>query len=158
MNMNIRICALTLLAAMFFLPGISAAATTMRMDATNAAEFDQQAAELRAQSGYADMSLTDRQEVDSSLQRLQKLFNKLAAGKTLSSNDQVSLTNAESQINAIMSGKPGDRIVCEHVKKLGSNRSERVCQTVAERDAARSDSQQTLRSQQHARGGSYDGQ
>lgn len=155
MNMNARVCAFTLMAALVWLPTLSSAATTVRMDASTMTEFDQQSAELRAHAAYADLSTDDRKEVDSSLERLHKLFSKRAAGKTLSNNDQVALTNAESQINAIISGRPGDRIICEQVKKLGSNRSERVCQTVAARDAARSDSQQTVRSQQHARGGSF---
>ena len=155
MTMNTRVCALTLMAALVWSPAMASAATAARMDATTMAEFDQQSADLRAEAAYGALSADDRKEVDSSLERLHKLFSKRDAGKTLNSNDQVSLTNAQSQINAIMSGKPGDRIICEQVKKLGSNRSERVCQTVAARDAARSDSQQTLRSQQHARGGAY---
>ncbi len=155
MTMNTRVCALTLMAALVWLPPMASAATAVPMDATTMAEFDQQSAELRAQTEYADLSKDDRKEVDSALERLHKLFAKRAAGKTLNSNDQVALTNAQSQINAIISGNPGDRIVCEQVKKLGSNRSERVCQTVTAREAARADSQQTLRSQQHARGGAY---
>lgn len=56
---------------------------------------------------------------------------------SINNSDQVVLVNASEEINAVLSGDEDQKLVCEQVRKLGSNRTEKVCLTVAQRKAAR---------------------
>lgn len=61
------------------------------------------------------------------------------AGETANHADPAPLPPAKGVVEA-----DGDRLVCERRRKLGSQRMERVCMTVAQREAAKDAARQDL--------------
>lgn len=134
-----------LLATVFLVLGsfaLHASATEVfKLDATSAEDFRQQAQQLRVEMAaggkYAHLVPADQARVGKQLDRLQAIYDKRASGGSVSNLDQVALVNASEDINAALSGDEDQKMVCEQVRKLGSNRTEKVCLTVAQRNAAR---------------------
>ncbi len=119
----------------------AAASEVFTLTATSADDFRKQSQELRSEMApggkYATLSAADQARVGKQLDRLQAIYDKRAAGGSTSNKDQVVLVNATEEINAVLSGDEDDKLICEQVRKLGSNRTEKVCLTVAQRNAAR---------------------
>jgi hypothetical protein len=120
------------------------AATAVETDpfpstARSADEFRSMADALRAQfaSGgrYAALSAGDRAEVESDLAALQAMYDAHAQGRQVDRNQpmKISAINAYSRINAKLGGDDDSRVICEQVKKVGSNRFGKYCATVRER-------------------------
>ncbi|MBL8255199.1 hypothetical protein J2X02_001183 [Pseudoxanthomonas japonensis] len=62
----------------------------------------------------------------------------------LSEVDRIAAFNALENIEGILNQAEGDRMVCERMKPIGSNRPKTVCLTVAERRAAREQAQKDV--------------
>lgn len=107
--------------------------------ARSAEEFQAMADALRAQfaSGgrYAALSATDRADVESDLSALQEMYDAHAQGQQVDRNlpKKIAAINAYSRINAKLGGDDDNRVICEQVKKVGSNRFGKYCATVRER-------------------------
>lgn len=118
-----------------------AATEVFKLDATSAADFRAQADELRREMApggkYEKLTPVEQARVGKQLDRLQVMYDKRADGDSISNSDQIVLVNASEEINAVLSGDEDQKLVCEQVRKLGSNRTEKVCLTVAQRKAAR---------------------
>ncbi len=129
------------LAALLVGPVHAATAEVFKLDATSSADFRTRADELRREMApggkYGQLSAADQARVGKQLDRLQEVYDKREAGKRINNSDQVVLVNASEEINAVLSGDEDQKLVCEQVRKLGSNRTEKVCLTVAQRKAAR---------------------
>ncbi|MEZ0471739.1 hypothetical protein [Luteimonas salinilitoris] len=63
----------------------------------------------------------------------------------LSDKQRVEAFNTLEWISAAVNDDGDDNMVCERVKKTGSNRVERVCMTVSERDRIREESRKEFR-------------
>ena len=100
---------------------------------------------------HASLSKSQKSEL---FQAQDKLFNVLQ-GKTsasdLSPTQQTEAFNSLNKISAILNGDD-DRLVCERVKSVGSNRVERVCRTASERERERINAQNTLDSRRNVCG------
>lgn len=124
-----------------------AASQPFPLDATSASEFRKQAEDLRhemhAGGKYAQLTVDNQKRVDKQLDVLQELYDKREVRANFGKKDEIALVNASEEINAVLSGNDDDRLICEQVRTLGSNRTQKVCMTVAERrarnDAAKSD-------------------
>lgn len=134
--------------SLFSITAHAAGAEAFPLSATSSDEFRKQAQDLRGQMGaggkYASLSQADQSRVGKQLDRLQEIYDKRAAGGTVNNNDQVSLVNASEEINAVLSGNVDDKLVCEQVRKLGSNRTQKVCLTVAQRKAQQDESRKLM--------------
>lgn len=89
---------------------------------------------------FKDIGPRERNElVDKQTQFLKLTEGKSALGD-LAADDQVRAINTLEWIKAAIVKAENERVVCERVKVVGSNRPQRVCRTVvemhAERDAA----------------------
>lgn len=133
-----------LLAALLVAAMPAAAAAPTEVDpfpatARSADEFRDRADALRLdlQSGgkHGAMSAQDRAAVEADLSRLQQLYDKHAQGRQVDDNlpMKIAAINAYSRINATLAGSADDRMICEQVKKVGSNRYGKYCATVRER-------------------------
>lgn len=124
------------------------------LSATSAAEFRQQADalrnELKAGGKYASLSPKDKEQIGKQLEVLQDLYDDREAGKRFGKRDEVKLVNASEEINGLLSGDEDDRLVCQQERRLGTNRTERVCMTVAERRERREEAAKELRNQRTA--------
>lgn len=126
----------------------SAAKEPFPLTAESTAEFRQQAEKLRnemASGRYASLDSKDKKRVDKQLDRLDELYVKRGTGASVSNADTVALVNASSEINSVLSGDEDSRLVCEQVKKVGSNRTQKVCMTVAERRDAQREADNAMR-------------
>lgn len=144
--------ALSILVCSFVIaPASVVAKDAFDLSATSAEEFRKQAdalrAEMNAQGKHASLSSADKSRIGKQLDNLQKLYDNRAAGKEFKRSDEAKLVNASEEINGILSGNEDDRLVCEQVRKLGTNRTERVCMTVAERNERREEAARDLRNQ-----------
>lgn len=124
------------------------------LTATSAEEFRQQADalrnEMKAGGKYASVAPSDKEKIGKQLEVLQELYDDRAAGKRFGKKDEVRLVNASEEINGLLSGDTDDRLVCQQERRLGSNRTERVCLTVAERRELREEAAKDLRNQRTA--------
>ncbi|MET0807966.1 MAG: hypothetical protein ABWX93_04320 [Pseudoxanthomonas sp.] len=102
--------------------------------------------EVLQQTGrYAEMPAVKR---DAILREQDKLFP-LLEGKSdasaLNPNDRTKAINALEAISSAINNKEDERVVCERVKRTGSQQITRVCKSVAqikfERERARNDMQ-----------------
>jgi len=94
----------------------------------------------RASAGtgeFKDMSRARRGEIVGH----QEAFLRLVDGKNslddLNAHDKLRAFNMLEQIKAAITGAEDDRLVCERTRRVGTNRVERICATVAERRAMR---------------------
>ena len=62
----------------------------------------------------------------------------------LAPDAKVEVINSLEWIKASIAKVDNDRLICERVKVVGTNRSERVCRTVAEKNAERADAHKAM--------------
>ena len=67
-----------------------------------------------------------------------------ASIEELPADDKVEAINHLEWIKATLTKADNERLVCERVKVVGSNRPQRVCRTVAEMRAARQEAERSL--------------
>lgn len=142
------------LAISLAIAGISSAHATsdskelFPLNAESTAQFRQQAATLRTEMDngkYERLSSGDKKTIDKRLDQLDDLYVKRSTGAKIDDADAVALVNASSEINSLLAGKSEDKLICEQVKMVGSNRSTKVCMTAADRDSRRREDQKEMR-------------
>ena len=107
--------------------------------ARSAEEFRDRADALRTQlqpgGSHAALSEQERVAIETDLAKLQQMYDKHAQGGQVDDNlpMKISAINAYSRINSTLGGTGDDRVICEQVKKVGSNRFAKYCATVRER-------------------------
>jgi len=96
---------------------------------------------------FKDLSENERQQ----LLTRQNQFLAMTEGRQslgdLKPDDRVQVVNTLEWINAAITRAEDERLVCERVKLTGSNRPERVCKTVAQRNAERNASVKMMEDQ-----------
>ncbi|MEO6075433.1 MAG: hypothetical protein ABIP56_01380 [Dokdonella sp.] len=118
------------------------------MKAESTAQFREQAVTLRSEMAtgkYADLSKSDKKTIDKRLDELDALYVKRSTGAKIDGDDAITLVNASSEINSVLAGTREDKLICEQVKMVGSNRSTKVCMTAADRKVRRDDDQKVMR-------------
>lgn len=129
-------------------PAFASAADPLASTAADAAEFRIQADGIRASmkegGQYAEVPVEKQKRVGEQLEHLQAIYDK-RGNKPATQRQEVEIINVTSEINALLTGNDDARVICEQVKKTGSNRHERICQTVAQRNANRDGGKAALR-------------
>lgn len=97
---------------------------------------------------YRDMNDTSRKQLLDHQDRVQKLLINVSDTTQLGEHDQIALFNSLEAIEAIVNKAEDERLVCERLKPSGSNRTQTVCRTVAERRADQQHSEEALRRNQ----------
>ena len=105
-------------------------------------EFRQEA--LAKQGRFKDVDEKQRQELVAKQTRFIDLTEGKQAFADLSPADQVETVNTLEWIKAAITRAEDERLVCERTKVVGSNRSTRVCRTVAERRAERAEAEKAM--------------
>ncbi|MFZ2235398.1 MAG: hypothetical protein WBP11_01355 [Dokdonella sp.] len=106
------------------------------LNAESTAQFREQAATLRNEMDkgkYSELPRGDKRAIDKRLDELDALYVKRSTGAKIDDGDAVALVNASSEINSLLAGNSDEKLICEQVKILGSNRRTKVCTTEAER-------------------------
>ncbi len=124
------------------------------LNAESTVQFREQAATLRSdmdKGKYAQLSKGDKKAIDKRLGELDALYVKRSTGAKINDSDAVALVNASSEINSLLSGDSGQKLICERVKTVGSNRSTKVCMTAADRETRHLEDETEMRRQQSKR-------
>jgi hypothetical protein len=102
------------------LPEIHAQQTQLRQEA------------LAGQGRFKDLSVAERQALAVQQDRFLALTKGRQSLDELAMDDRMAAINALEAINAGITRAEDERLVCERIKQVGSNRPTRVCRTVAE--------------------------
>ncbi|HZH43200.1 MAG TPA: hypothetical protein VEY50_03835 [Lysobacter sp.] len=86
---------------------------------------------------YGSLDEKKRQALFDHQDKVTRLLEGKRSVDDLSQTDRIAVFNSLEAIESIVNDAEDDRMVCERVKPVGSNRPKTVCMTVAERRAAR---------------------
>lgn len=105
-------------------------------------EFRQQA--MDKSGPFKDMAETDRQALITRQNQFITLTEGKGALSDLKRDDQTLAINTLESIKAAITQAEDERLICERVKLVGSNRPTRICKTVAERRIERAEAEKTM--------------
>ena len=112
-------------------------------------KFDDQAAAIRQQmkqGGYWEfVSGDERTTVERRLDEISQLLGSAHNAGELQSKEKGQILTAQEEVNAILSKKDGRRLICKSVSPTGSHRKQTECQTFAERERQRRETQTSMR-------------
>ncbi|WP_440222232.1 hypothetical protein ACQQ2N_14185 [Dokdonella sp. MW10] len=95
---------------------------------------------------YTGLSDRDKAIVHAQLARLQAIYDKHERRERVDTIPHgIAVVNASEIINGVLADDADDRLVCEQVKKAGSNRIEKYCATTRERRLIALGAQKELR-------------
>lgn len=86
---------------------------------------------------YKDLPAAERESLLREQDKVFTLLRDRAAITDLPESDRIVVFNSLESISAIVNRAPEEKLVCERTRKVGSNRTETVCMTAAERAARR---------------------
>ena len=102
------------------------------------AQQQQLKADAEARVGrFADMPAVKRNDLLARQDKVFALLDGRESSTELSQQQQLSLLNELEAIGALVNNTEDERMICERVKPMGSNRPVKVCKTVAQRRAER---------------------
>lgn len=95
-------------------------------------------AETLSRTGrYKDMPAAKREELFALQDKVTKQLADRATTTELREQDQIAVFNALEAISAIINQAEDERMICERKRPVGSNRTQTVCMTLAQRNAER---------------------
>lgn len=101
--------------------------------------------EAMARKGrYKDMNDAKRNELLANQNTVFDLLNGKTHSNDLADADRVRLFNALEAIEATVNNARDEQMVCEFVKRIGTNRRERMCKTVGQREREREAAEREL--------------
>jgi hypothetical protein len=93
---------------------------------------------------YEHTTPKERNEIDARFADMQSMFDKHATVDQMNQEEKVQLFNEQEAINAILSNRDDDRLVCESVAPLGSHIPRTTCHTYREIMQSRHDTEQVM--------------
>ncbi len=115
---------------------------------TDPAEFKALTASLQTEmqpgGRYAYVKPDEHRRIDADFQKLQALLEKQATGVALSQSELAQQYTAQSEANALFRQRDGERQICERVEPIGSHVPKIVCQSYAQIQDSREDTQKFL--------------
>jgi hypothetical protein len=97
---------------------------------------------------YAEISAGERSTVDSKLDEMGRMFDKSGDVAHMSDDDRTRMFNTQQQINAILSKRDGERLICKSERPVGSNIPIKTCHTANEIAQRRQNDTQDFRRRQ----------
>lgn len=92
---------------------------------------------------YIDKS--ERSTIDASFADMQTLYDRFGSVDKMDQNARIRLLADQSTVNAILTRKDGDRLICETVLPVGSHLPMKTCKTYAQIQAEQRGAQEFLR-------------
>jgi hypothetical protein len=118
---------------------------TLTADAPAAQQLTNVENALRSE-GYSEMSAENRTRVQAAVSRIRLKLGSNERVDQLPPLQRTDVFNDQELINTLMSSaKEDSRIVCRSERPTGSNRSQRVCATVAQRRVAMENAKDMMR-------------
>ncbi|MBL8298499.1 MAG: hypothetical protein JNN30_09145 [Rhodanobacteraceae bacterium] len=146
-----RICSAALLAAVVAVSATVSAKERLERPLTAETKqlFDDQAAAIRQQmqpgGHYEFVSVSERTEVEQNLEHIATVLSRHPDVKLFGSADKAELLQAQESVNAVLTRNDGRRLICERERQTGSHLGRDKCQTLAERERARRNSETEVR-------------
>lgn len=127
---------------------VHAAKTEVIVKAENKADFAAVAIAVQNQMnsggryGYIDKK--EREDVNAGLSYMQSLFDKYNSVDQMDQNTKIDLFNHQEAVNAILTRRDNNRLVCENTAPVGSHIPRTTCQTYGETQREHRNTRQTL--------------
>ncbi|MHA6204018.1 hypothetical protein ACXU4B_06335 [Dyella soli] len=83
--------------------------------------------EMRAGGRFEFVTAQERGTIDKDLGQMQALFDKFNTVDGMDLATKIQLYNAQSEVNAILTRRDGDREICEYATPTGSNIPKTTC-------------------------------
>ena len=103
--------------------------------------FAVQAAMVRKDMGpdgrYREVSADERRVVEAELEKIEGLLQRKGSATRLNDSEQVELVNAQEHINAVLTKKDGDRLICTMEPRTGTKFKMKTCMTASQREERR---------------------
>lgn len=112
---------------------------------TFAVQAEHVRASMRGNGRYSDISSADRNQVEADIAKIERLLKTRGSVANLNKREQVEVTNAQEEANALLTENDGDRLVCRYEKRTGSHFREKFCNTVSELARMRENDQREFR-------------
>lgn len=110
-------------------------------------QFDAVADHVREQmttgGRFEFVNAQEHATVDKDLGDMQALFDKFGAVDAMDDAAKIQLYNNQSEVNAILTRRDGDREICEQEKTTGSNIPKTVCRKYGDIERDRNDTMKT---------------
>ena len=90
-------------------------------------------AEMQPGGRFEEISAEERIRVEQELGRMAELLAGTRSLEDLKEPQRVDLINAQERINAILTKRDGERLICERRALVGSHRTETYCETAHEK-------------------------
>lgn len=90
----------------------------------------------------------ERATVDTDLTQMQSLFDKFVTVDAMDAASKIQLYNDQSEVNAILTRRDGDREICDQEKSTGSNIPKTVCRKYSDIERERTDTVKTKQNMQ----------
>jgi len=123
------------------LAGALHAADKIVVKADTKEAFDKVAADVRTEMGpdgrYAYVKPDERDKVDASLAEMSKLFDEHGSVDKMDKDTKVKLFNEQETVNAILTLRDRDRLICERGAQPGTRIVSTSCHTYGDLEAAR---------------------
>ncbi len=143
-SLVLAIAGLVLLAA-----SVNAADKKVMVTVDNKQDFAAAVALIKSNmaSGGRFEFTTDKERValDANLADMQSLFDKFNTVDAMDQPSKLRLFNDQEAVNATLTHRDGDRLVCESVAPTGSNIPKRICRTYRQTEQDRRDAQREMR-------------
>lgn len=115
------------------------------LDAIRAQQTELREQVLAGRGEHANRSNADRARLVRHQDTVLALIEGKVATEQLEPSERMQLFNELEAIKALVQDGGQDRLVCQHVKKTGSQMRVRECKTVAQREREREDAEKGLR-------------
>lgn len=100
--------------------------------------------EMSAGGRYAYVTETEKSKVDAKLSEMGGLFDKHGSVAEMNDSDKTMLFNDQEELNAILSKRDGDRLVCKNEVPIGSHIPVKVCKTYSQIEAEHHNARQFI--------------
>lgn len=120
-----------------------------RVAADTAEKFQAVAADIRKDMSpggrYEYITPDNKSKVESDLTEMTEMLQKAGSVGALSERDKLKLFNTQEHLNGLLTHSDSNRLVCQHVAPVGTTIPKTTCQTVAEIERNRRESQGAIR-------------
>ena len=96
-------------------------------------------AEMKPGGRYEFLKNDERARIDARMATMEAVLQKHADQNDLSTNDKITLVNAQEEVNSILKHNDANRLVCESRAPIGSNLPVKTCRTYGEVERQRSE-------------------
>ena len=126
-------------AVMVSFPAFAKETSDPAVNANTKESFTAVSAWVRKEMGtggrYAYVTDSERSKVDANLSEMGGLFDKYGSVAQMNDADKTKLFNDQEELNAILSKRDGDRIICKNEVPIGSHIPVKTCRTYSQIEA-----------------------